>query len=125
MRHSQTIRQLDYIVGGAFLLGSLIALFAAGKILTTPHSADLAQAQALEVSAKQCLNVLEAAGIAHTAQKGVVSIAEPSTRALPSLVERASLAVQSCPGYEVTSFCAGEGCLPETGLKLELTFKER
>ena len=42
-------------------------------------------------------------------------------RDIPSLMERASLILQTCPGYKAEELCAGEGCLPERGLYLKLT----
>lgn len=125
MRHTESIRKIDYVLGTALLVGSLLALFTAGKLLTSPRMESAAATKVLQVSAAQCTKSLTAAGIAHSTHDGKVVIKEPSERALPSLVERGSLAVQSCPGYELTSFCAGEQCLPGAGLSAVLAVKER
>ena len=67
--------------------------------------------------------ILPKLGATFSAKDSAIEIREPSARDLASLVERSSLMLQSCPGFEIKDFCAGEGCLPERGLMLTLQVK--
>lgn len=124
MRHSQFIRKLDYLIGGGLTLASLVMLFTAGHLMVSPGvDSQSLRTQAVKVTSEQCTTTLKAIGVPHTVDADIVHVNEASVRELPSLMERSSLVLQSCPGYQLTQFCAGEGCLPERGLQLSMRFQ--
>lgn len=124
MKHSELIRRSDIWASGALLTASVVLLFSIGRIAGSPVLAQaVVQAQAVTIAAGQCQTILPKLGATFSAKDSAIEIREPSARDLASLVERSSLMLQSCPGFEIKDFCAGEGCLPERGLMLTLQMK--
>ena len=119
--HTKLIQRTDYLIATAMLLAALTMFFGSGLVAGTPKAAtESLVKRATQLAQMQCVNALQALDVAHTRANDSIRVSEASPRSLPSLVERASLIQQSCPGYELEAFCAGQTCLPENGLSFTL-----
>lgn len=122
MTNSKTLQKTNNLLALAYTAGALVMLFSAGKIMAYPNVTDLEILQAVEPSTKaQCELALKSLGYDAKVDATGIQIHEQSTRSLPELIERGSLAAQACPGFNLTEFCAGEDCLPERGLVVAMT----
>lgn len=122
MKHVVLIKKTELAIAGMLTVASIVLLFSAGRIAGAPRveAATVVQKAQAEASSS-CLKTLPALGAKPSTKGSSIEVSEPGARDLASMLERASLILQSCPGYKAEELCAGDGCLPERGLYLKLT----
>lgn len=119
--NGQSRRRFQLTVTGFLLLLSMVILFIAGKMVSLPsESPKRLASRAAGMAAAQCTTALKVMGIHYDNTDNLVSVIESGVRPLVGWAERGSLVIQSCPGYALKSFCAGDQCLPEPGMKIVL-----
>lgn len=122
MKHVVLIKKTELAIAALLTVTSIVALFGAGRIAGAPRieAAKVVQSAQHE-AASICQKSLPLLGVKANVKGSSIEVSEPGVRDIPSLMERASLILQTCPGYKAEELCAGEGCLPERGLYLKLT----
>ena len=119
--NGQSRRRFQLTVTGFLILLSMVILFIAGKMVSLPsESPKRLSSRAASMAAAQCTTALKVMGIHYDNADNLVSVSESGVRSIAGWAERGSLVIQSCPGYALKSFCAGEACLPEPGMKVVL-----
>ena len=120
--NGQSRHRFQQVATGLLALFAFAILFIAGKLTSLPSDApEKLASRAASMAGAQCTTALKALGVHYEKAEGeirVVELAAHDARSLEAWAERGSLVIQSCPGYALESFCAGETCEAGSGLHI-------